>query len=268
MKPDVILRSNFLDILFENRNKDYGAYDIRKNYNKRLIQALGATTMLVVLFTVLQGLGGHKSDPGELVYEGTMVNLPSEKQPEQPKEKPKEKPQQPQKQRTLTNFIPVIKPNVVETTVNNNEDLNHAIVGDKPVAGDPVENGVVVHSGGEAGGNGNETDVTPPPEEAGVLEVAEVMPVFNGDIAKYMLRNLRQPDDLEAGQRIVVRVRFVVTADGAIDDVQVAQSGRSDLDEEVMRVVRKMPHWKPGRQGGRNVPVYFYLPVTFIGNAD
>jgi protein TonB len=81
-----------------------------------------------------------------------------------------------------------------------------------------------------------------------------------------MLKNLRQPDDIDAGQRIVVRVKFVVDKDGEISDIEVVQSGRSDLDKEVIRVVKKMPRWKPGMQNDRAVPVFFNMPVSFVND--
>ncbi len=80
-----------------------------------------------------------------------------------------------------------------------------------------------------------------------------------------MLRNLRKPDDLEEGEKIVVIIKFIVEADGSIVNTEVLKSG-GRFDEEVLRVVKKMPKWKPGVQNGRFVSVYFNLPVTFAGS--
>jgi len=271
MKPDLILKSDLLDIIFEHKNKDYGAYDLRKNYNKRILQALGGTCLVVGLFVALQSMRPKDNGPGDLVYEGTIINLtPDNNKPVPEKEKPKplEKAQA-KPVKSVTNFVPVIKPdNVIpETTVNDNDEVDKNNIGDKPGDGENATPGNAIQTSGGTG-SAPVTTGTPAPEETGVLDYADVMPSFNGDIVRYMLRNLRQPEDLEAGQKIVVRVKFVVTADGNIDDIQVVQSGREDLDEEVMRVVKRMPRWKPGMQAGRNVPVYFYLPVTFVSNAD
>ncbi|HEX4850891.1 MAG TPA: TonB family protein, partial [Puia sp.] len=78
--------------------------------------------------------------------------------------------------------------------------------------------------------------------------------------------NLRVPKDvLETGQKVKVVVKFVVDKEGIVRDFEVMEHGGNDFDEEVLRVMKKMPHWKPGMQNGRNVAVYYYLPVTFQG---
>jgi len=92
------------------------------------------------------------------------------------------------------------------------------------------------------------------------------MPEYPGGMEafkKFMLRHLRQPD-LNAGEKVVVKIQFVVKADGVINRLKVVQSG-GVLDDEVLRVARKMPKWKPGVQNGQFVAVYFTLPVTFLG---
>ena len=81
---------------------------------------------------------------------------------------------------------------------------------------------------------------------------------------KFLKKNLREPSDLEEAQKLVVVAKFVVDAQGNIVDINIAKNGRDDLDAEVLRVIRKMPKWKPGMQNGRNVSVYFNLPVTFV----
>jgi protein TonB len=93
------------------------------------------------------------------------------------------------------------------------------------------------------------------------------MPQYPGGIEalkKFIQRNAQQPDDLEEGQRIVVVAQFVVDASGNIINIGIEQKGRKDLDMEVMKVIKKMPQWIPGKQNGRSVPVYFRLPVTFM----
>ncbi len=271
MKPDVILQSDVLDIIFENKNKDYGAYALRKNYNKRLIQALGGTFLAVGLFIVLQSmkpqdqLEGNHILPPDTRLTDVIIQNPAAKE----EEKPKPKQSQPKQNfKTVTNFTPVIQPDdrVVETTVNTTEDVSNHQIGNKPSDG-KEGGGDQPFSQPSTTGVG-ETIKEPEFDVITVRDYADVMPSFNGDIVRFMLRNLRQPEDLEEGQKILVRVRFVVTADGAIDDVQIVNSGRPDLDQEVLRVVKKMPRWNAGKQGGRNVPVYFYLPVTFVSNAE
>jgi protein TonB len=99
------------------------------------------------------------------------------------------------------------------------------------------------------------------------VSFAEVMPEYPGGIdalRRYILKNLIQPDDLQEGDKIVVMASFIVDKTGRIESVKIIGSGRSDLDKEVLKVIKKMPLWKPGMQNGKPVSVYFKLPVTFL----
>ena len=92
------------------------------------------------------------------------------------------------------------------------------------------------------------------------------MPAFPGGVnalVKFILKNIHQPDDLQAGESIKVIASFVVSKTGGIENIKIISSGRPDLDKEVTRIINKMPLWKPGLQNGKPVSVYFNLPVTF-----
>ena len=103
------------------------------------------------------------------------------------------------------------------------------------------------------------------------LSQAEEMPEYPGGIdalKKFMLKNLRQPDDLQPGEKIIVKAFFVVNKDGKIGQVKIISTGRNDLDKEVERVINNMPLWKPGKQNANAVAVYFNLPVTFVNTGE
>src|SRR5690606_40561391 len=93
------------------------------------------------------------------------------------------------------------------------------------------------------------------------------MPAFPGGMDKlngWLQNNLRYPDQArEAGQEGKVFVKFVVSEDGSISDVQIQRGFGYGSEEEAKRVVRMMPKWTPGKQNGRAVKVYFNLPITF-----
>ncbi len=271
MKPETILQSDVLDIIFENRNKEYGAYALRKNYNVRLLQAMGGTILLIGFFIVLQSMDfSDKLEKPQSPFDGmqlTSVSLPEDK-PENPV--PEDKPKRIEKTTTLNAVPPVITSKPIETTIATQEELSNANLGTKT---EIIETSGGSGDPGPADNGDGKTIVEIKPVKSIVesnvpLDDADVMPSFNGDIVRFMLRHLRQPDDIDEGQRIIVRVKFVVTREGDISDVQVVQSGRRDLDEEVIRVVKKMPRWNPGKQAGRFVPVYFNLPVTFVSNSE
>ena len=112
------------------------------------------------------------------------------------------------------------------------------------------------------------------PDKDGVYQIVEEMPRFPGDekaLMEYLKSNLQMPekykgDDAEfrlAEYRTFIR--FVVTEDGSISDVNLIKKteGFKDLDDEALRVVKAMPKWEPGKMGGKPVKVYFHLPVVF-----
>ena len=115
-------------------------------------------------------------------------------------------------------------------------------------------------------GTGTEVKEAEPEKEI-IFNRAEFMPEFPGGLAalqRFLSRNLKTPkDDMEAGAKIKVQVKFVVDKDGTITGINVEQSGGEIFDNEVIRVMKKMPAWKPGMQNGRNVAVYFTIPVVF-----
>ena len=97
----------------------------------------------------------------------------------------------------------------------------------------------------------------------------EIMPEFPGGkeaLRKYLLSNISQPGDLEASEKVVVIATFVVNKLGKIENITISRKGREDLDDDVVKVIEKMPQWKPGIQNGKNVSVYYSLPVSFVAN--
>ena len=98
--------------------------------------------------------------------------------------------------------------------------------------------------------------------------VVEQMPDFPGgesELYKYLQETIKYPPlAREAGIQGTVYVKFVVNKSGKISDVVILRGIGGGCDEEAVRVVQAMPDWKPGRQNGLPVPVYFTLPVKFI----
>lgn len=84
----------------------------------------------------------------------------------------------------------------------------------------------------------------------------------------FLNTHLRPPQDLESGEKRVVNIRFFVDVDGTIANFQVARSGGNVFDNEVIRVLKKMPKWIPAMQGGQPMAVAFTQPVTFVGQEE
>ncbi|MGN6617613.1 MAG: energy transducer TonB [Ilyomonas sp.] len=269
MLPKTILQSDLLDILFDNRNKEYGAYQLRKEYSKRLLIALLLVIMLAFIVVVcLQFFLDNKNNTNSLFIMKEELHLtPLDLQPEIPKPKEEKKMHAIKPKASVklvsnivlvknsTELIPTIK--ALDSSIISNINL------DGPASVDEVNPPV-----SNTTSSGKETINEAVPETpSGPLVKAEIMPHFPGGINayfKFLQRNLKQPDDLSEGQKILVKVRFIVQADGNISNIEIIQTGRNDLDEEVLGVMRRMPKWIPGVQNGRNIAVYLQQPVTFV----
>jgi protein TonB len=270
MKPDMILQSDMLDILFEGRNKDYGAYSLRKDYNGRLLKALGTMLLLVMLF-----IGGYYW-AGKMEKE-TVFLPPSDKKEviltvvDQPKpEEPKPLPPQAKKVAMIKNVVPVIVPDHVKTDPPPPVDelmKETAAIGNETTPGEAPTGPVSPPAATEPGGTGAAPAAPAPVEVERVLPVAEKMPEFPGGqdaLRRFLGRHLRVPEEvLEPGQKVKVPVRFVVSKDGQLSGVEFMGNADEAFKKEIMRVVAKMPRWIPGSQGGKTVAVYCMIPIVF-----
>lgn len=271
MKAESILKSDVLDIIFQNKNKDYGAYQLRKYYPNRLKKSIGITFLLVLVFAGLQSWKTPKKVCGVelgLVQDVTLIDYTP------PIEKPKqiEKTNVIKKQiAQIANVVPtIVKDPIDDKPVPTINQINDAVIGNKTIDG-PVSTGLV----GVVAGNPKEImDATIPNngneqnDDDPILNPSN-MPEFPGGVEamkNFMLKNLHQPDDIEEGEKLVVIAKFVVDKNGNISDVEIIQNGREDLDDEVKRVINKMPKWKPGLQNGNPVAVYYKMPVSFVNN--
>ena len=269
MLPNEIMQSDMLDILFEHRNKTYGAYPLRRHYNKRLVLALILTLFVAAIFSMLQLL--HRNTDHTYARIVTIIDDPHfiSLPPVQPQlQPPVTAPHSPSHFREEINSTPVLVSEDEPTTMRTIEDLTNSIIGNEIAAGDITAGSLVVPQANIGNVQSATATISEPVADNTPLVTAEFMPEFPGGIEalrKFLLKNIRQPDDLQAGEKIVVLVSFVVSENGEIENEKVISSGRDDLDKEVLRVIGKMPVWKPGKQNGHEVPVYFNLPVTFVG---
>jgi protein TonB len=233
--------------------------------------SFGVTILLVLSLVIVNHVKQNFRDkiPALAVVPVHDVHLSNAPEPEKKKEVVKEikKPVKHLAQKAYV--VPkIVKDDIADKDLPEVKQLEDKVISNIDKSGSDVSNDeLIVPTSDNKGGEGQAIE-----KPAEVLEPtaplvkAEVMPEFPGGMEafkKFMLRNLRQPD-LNEGEKIIVRVQFVVDADGSIKNMNILQSG-GGLDNEVIRVVAKMPKWKPGIQNGRFVAVYFTLPVTFLG---
>lgn len=268
------LQSDFLDILFEGRNKEYGAYELRKKYDKRVRNAILGTLGLFVflagaylLYNVLsaEDLSKAKKPVVETIK---MEDLKIPDEPNKPPPPPPP-PAPPPPVKPSVQFTPPVikKDNEVKPDEEppKQEDIKEKAVSTKTVEGDPngVDPGLLEDS---KGSGVVEAPAAPAKEE--IFTFVEQPPTFPGGedaLNKYLSKNIRYPHVAqENGIQGTVFVQFIVDSEGNIKDVKtVGATKGGGLEEEAVRVVKTMPKWKAGRQNGRQVSVQFNLPIRF-----
>ncbi len=264
MNAEKILQSNLLDILFENRNKQYGAYALRSQYNKQLYKALGFIFFITVLILLLSQV--KKEVERSLIFtipETEITVLP----PEIPIPPVVPKAPAPRQSGSSTPTA-VFTSNLIVTrdslsTIPLPSNLDSMAIGTTPLAGIGkkligVEPGPVEIK--------KEGPVVDRVDKETPLPYAEVMPEFPGGknaLQKFLERNLKSPADIEAGESVSVRITFIVGYDGMLKRFEITEDGGRLFNNEVIRVLKKMPQWVPGKSRGENVSVYYTIPVKF-----
>jgi protein TonB len=283
MEINKILQSDYLDLIFDNRNKSYGGYELRKHYNRRALKALGITFSVILLGIgtpfILSQLNAKapvlmaSATPEDAIrITDVVLPPPPPEPPHAPKPPEPVKAGTPPAANTIKNTPPdIVANNLVKPTVKppDIKDLENAVSG--PVT-NPGEHGNVIANTTKphTGPYGNsDTDKKGSGDIASDKPVtfAEVMPEFPGGMAAllaYIQKNLHYPAMArEEGIEGKVVIRFIVNTLGEIEGAKVEKAIGGCCDKEALRVVNAMPKWKPGKQNGHNVKVYYTLPVTF-----
>ena len=272
MTGSSILQSTMLDIVFEKRNKNYAAYTLRKFYYRRLIAALFCTAgiaALLALFAVYDRGALSNNISTLMPLENAYVNIKEVHLPKPKIPKPSVAKQvTPQKKLKTMQFLSNIKIERNEKLVAAlGKTLDSFVINSKTAKGDtgPTLQMIVPAEVSHGAASGMEIP-KPPSVDKGPLNVADVMPQFPGGnqaLHRFLQKNLQNPQTLEAGEKRSVKVQFVVDYNGQIKMFTVIQDGGAAFNNEVLRVLKKMPAWIPGKSDGKNVAVYFTVPVQF-----
>ena len=256
------------DIVFEGRNREYGAYTLRKVYNKHLVRGVIIAISLFILFLAAPVIAKYIFPEEEVVVEERIVDVnelappPPLNEDTPPPPPPPAEPPPPPVQQTIKFTPPVVKDVVKKVEeVPDQKEMEKVQVAEKTQEGDP--NAKPDLSGLEGNGNAAVEDVV----EDKVFTFVEQQPQFpGGDAAmlKYLGENIRYPSVAQRnGLEGLVVLQFVVDQNGGISDIVVVKKLGGGTDEEAMRVVKSMPKWSPGKQNGRPVKVRYTLPVRF-----
>lgn len=248
------------DIVFENRNKDYGAYYNRKSYSKSVVMAAGITFLVLILvlaFPTLKEWFSSDDVVEDRKLNTTTISL-DQPPPISPNQPPPPDVRIPPPVKTVIKFLP---PKVTDKEVVEEEEM--------PTIEEIKQN----ETGTENIEGTGEVVFEEPVEEAQgedpnkVFLIVEQPPEFEGGneaMAKFVGKNTKYP---ASARRMniegTVFVGFVIDADGKVSDAAVIKGISADCDKEALRVIQMMPKWRPGKQSGRAVRVKFVYPIKF-----
>lgn len=263
-----LFNETWVDLLFKGRNQEYGAFELRKGSSRRhkwgIIIALIFFSLMIALPILYKQIIESRKD--RMVEVTTLSNIEIEqKKVEKPKDIIIEKPTPPLKS-SIKFTPPVIKPDEEvqeEEVIKTQEELTKAevTISIADVKGTDEENGVDI---AELNNQIVEEDDTISPP----FVVVEQMPEFPGGdraLIKFLANSVKYPVIAqENGIQGKVHVNFVVDTNGGISNVKILRGVDPSLDKEAIRVVKSMPKWIPGKQGGRAVRVSFTVPINFV----
>lgn len=273
MDASKLAKASLDDIVFAGRNKAYGAYLLRRLYNKHI--TIAAITAIILFFLFLsiplisKMIKGDEQDTEVVQRIVTEVDLApppplDEATPPPPPPPPPDLPPPPPPVRATVKYTPpVVK--------RDNEVVEEEEIPDVDVL-EEIDAGVKTVEGSkdaplDLGDIDGTSDVVAEVVEEKPYTYVEQMPTFpggDGEMMKYLGKNIRYPAAAQrAGVEGLVVLSFVVSSTGEISDIQVVKQLGAGTDEEAVRVVKSMPKWTPGKQNGRAVPVRYTLPVRF-----
>ncbi|MCP9754820.1 energy transducer TonB [Lacihabitans sp. CCS-44] len=262
---------NLDDIIFENRNKEYGAYFLRKNYSRYLTKAMIIGSSFFVLlfggaFTynkyILPNIAKQKFNGGTIIILPPQVEPPQkivEVAPPPPEEKIEQK-------ATITYLPPepvIDDKAIIEMTPPTQEDMDGKAISNKTVDGNESAEMMSPPPAPEITRTINMDE----PDEQKVFISVEQQPQFpNGEkeMYKFLSQNINYPATaVRANVSGKVYLKFVVEKDGSIANIEIVKGIGFGCDEEAIKVIKSMPNWSPGKQNGKAVRVYFNMPVVY-----
>lgn len=271
------LNNEWLDLLFENRHKAYGAFQIRSNYNSVLAKSILSTTLLCLFllggYFIKKGIG-NTEEKREIITELDISQLSEAPKIETPPPPPP----------PSSTVVPVTKPQVKfvipvvkedkevqdETPPPKEEEFKDADPSTETKEGDPNSKVSAISDAPL----GKDSVVAPPASakpivvnENKVFTFSEIMPEFDGGraaLTAYISKNLRYPAiAMENNITGVVAIEFIVGKDGNLSDFKIVKDLAGGCGNEALRIVKAMPKWKPGIQQGQPVTVKFTIPIRF-----
>lgn len=268
-----LISNEWADIVFQGRNKVYGAYQLRRGTSKRnIVSMIFVAAVAAVAYLGLAAYNSYQEAQKakfEAEMEASLLEAKKEAKVEKKTETPKvEQVQKVEKVKSSIAFTPPVikkdsevKPEEEMKTQDELKETKTAI-GAFDVKGNDEAGGTVLKAV-------EEIAAPEPPkqeeEQNKIFEVVEQQPQFpGGSVNGWLADHIKYPVvAAENGISGRVVVQFVVERDGSVSQVKVVRGVDPSLDKEAQRVISSMPKWIPGKQNGQAVRSRFTVPVTF-----
>lgn len=276
MEANKILSADVLDIIFDGKNKDYGAYELRKTYNRRITRALiitGSVALLALLISILSSTLKEKGDKKLKMNEMTIQDVKQEEKKELPPPPPPPPPKQEPPKVEMKQFTPPVikKDEEVEKPPPPQEELKEAkidVVSQEGIKDEGIAAPTDIDQGKQI------VEVKKEDDENKIFDKVEIEASFPGGDSKwrqYLERNANGQVATDNGApegTYTTVVQFVVDKEGNISDVRALTNHGYGMEEEAIRVIKKGPKWSPAVQNGRQVKAYRKQPITFRVEAE
>ncbi|WP_439880489.1 energy transducer TonB [Pontibacter sp. MBLB2868] len=274
MNKNYYLSATFNEVVFKDRNKVYGAFELRQKYEKHVIAALFIAIVVfssVLATPLIKNMFFASTDKSQLpiietddrVITDVIVIPPLPDKPKIEEQVVAAKKQQVKTEVYAETKVVPDDAKVETRELANQEDLKEANFGTQKIEGTPptIPDIKIVDAPPAGLGDGSAKN------EPEIFIIVEEMPEFIGGekaMLQYLSKKINYPAMAQRqGIEGLVVVSFIVSETGKIRDVEVIKGLGSGTDEEALRVVRNMPDWKPGKQNSRKVPVRYTLPIRF-----
>ena len=266
MRNVSIYGQKWLDLVFEGKNKAYGAYQLRQESAQTSYKALAYGVVLLGSIFFIMSSFSERKEPVEnytplvLTHINTTTKIPIE-EPKQPEEKAPKAPRTPADTPPITNAPPVV---VAAPLAQQDVPTNTQIAAAPSTTGSPT--GTAPSTGTNT--SGTSTSVTLP-VTTGPVKASELdrQPNFPGGMQhfyQYVATNIDR-ENLEEGETIRVNVSFVIETDGTMTDIQVKEKTNTIIAKEAIRVLKSLKKkWTPGIKDGQAVRTQFTLPIAVL----
>lgn len=261
----------WLAVIFNNRNQNYGAYVLRLQSSSILLRSFLIVSGFFILFFIIPLVYSKTEKPQIAIIEREVpITLISPAQPLVKKEPEKALAQPVSKIKSVKFSAPkVVHDDVTVAAPPTTQELSQSTIGPITQLGEENSGNVQIS---QNPGNGESTGTATGNGDTEIYNVAglEAYPEFPGGMAawaKFIQKNLKYPGAaLDNGTQGKVYLSFVIEKDGSITDVNVLRGIGFGCDEEAVRVIKKSPRWKAGFQNNRMVRVRYTMPIQYTLN--